>query len=883
MHLSPALPNRATLIPLASPSVWEDSGLPRTDEGPRTFTLAFDLEPDPILRYWLRFDGVSYEAIGNLNGVPIGSHRGIWDAFTWDITQALHRGQNWLNVQITKNGGKRFPVPKVLSGFLPYVSCTFGGLWQPVWLFTTGQAWLSELWARGEADGTLTITGHCEGASPIELHLQIEAPDGTVVHRATLTVSGAFEYHMQLEQPAVWHPETPHLYRCRAELWHEGRLSHAVEQTFGFRTLTVEGAILRLNGEPFYPRGLLHWGWYLETHAPNPSRSVAEQELRFLREAGFNMLKACLWVPPEWYLDLCNQLGVAVWLELPLWLPDLDLEGQAQARREYEAILQQVRHHPSILIWTVGCELSTRCPTSLLSELYSLVKQLTQSPMVRDNSGGGECYGGTLIEHADFADYHLYTDAMFARSTFRVFLEGTDRSRPWLQGEFCDHDTMRDFITLRQKVAPNRLWWLECDPEINPQGVRWFYEPPFVEERLRQAGLWEQLPKLVDSSRQELVAHHKLTLETMRALEGTSGYIVTSLKDTPIATAGLLDEQGNPKIDPETYRTFNADTVLLLDWHRRRVWHAGGDRPANPDPFNHFAGQRVYPRLVASHFGRPLRKVQVRWWLEIDPTASASSQRASHRVQEGLLEVPSLSAPRTALGTVELELPPVDRPTLARFHAELYADRQLVARNQWEWGLYPRPMWSQLGQVALYDPSEHLHGLPEQVSQPHQERPESGVLLLATALPHWLTEWTRSGGYAVVALARHERGVTVPMPFWREACHLFLPHPTWERVGGVPSHLSERLFAFSTDFALEPKPILSPEALRTPLWRRVDARTGFVHDYLVEEQWGAGKVLFATLHFAGALGDTPLSLHYHPAGQYWLFHLLGYLQDYRRL
>ncbi len=864
----PALPDKTTLLQVAPPSVWEDAGLPIADEGPRTFTALFELEPDPTQRYWLRFDGVSYETVGHLNGIPIGIHRGIWDAFTWEITHALHRGQNWLTLHITKNGGARFPVPQVLSGFLPYASSTFGGVWQPIWLYSTGAVWLSDLWVRGEADGTLKIMGHAEGALPTELQLLIEAPTGEVVYQVQLRVAGAFEHTTHLEAVETWSPENPALYRCRAELWHEGRYSHRVEQSFGFRTFTAEGANLLLNGRPFYLRGLLHWGWYLETHAPNPLPETAEQELRFLRSAGFNALKACLWVPPQWYLDLCNRLGVGVWLELPLWLPDMDAEQQAQARREYEAIVRQVRHHPSILIWTLGCELSTKCPPALLADLYALVKQLTGSPMVRDNSGGGECYGGALIEHTDFADYHLYTDVQFARTTFRTFLDSPRPPQPWLQGEFCDHDTMRDFITLRPKVAPHLLWWLERDPQRNPQGVRWFYETPFVEERLQNAGIWEHLPHLVQSSRQDLITHHKITLETLRALPNASGYIITGLKDTPITTSGLLDEQSKPKIDSNIYRCFNADTVLLLDWHRRRVWEAGGDRPANPDPYNHFAGQTLYPHLIISHYGEQVKDAEVYWRLLIGEQEQAHGHmQVEHRIPVGL----------SYLGTLELEIPPIEQPTLARFQVELHSARRPITQNSWEWGIYPRPAWHALGQIALYDPLECFDMLPPEVFIRTQQPSEDCSVLLATLSPAWLAEWVQNGGRAMLVLARHELPYTHRIPFWREACHLFLPHSFWQGVGGIPAHLSERLFAFSTDFALVPTPLLSVQAERTALWRRVDARTGFVNDYLVEERLGKGEVFITTLHFAGAHGDTSSSLRYHPAGQYWLYALLHYL------
>ncbi|MCL6533537.1 MAG: hypothetical protein K6U12_09730 [Armatimonadetes bacterium] len=856
-------------LTLTDPQVWEDTGMPRDFEGPHTHTLKFEWYPQRGRRYWLRFDGASYEAVVELNGKPLGTHRGIWDGFTINITRALRRGKNYLTVHITKNGGARFPVPEVLSGFLPYVSSPFGGLWQPVRFFDTGEAWLSDLWIHGEADGTVHISGSVVSKRRVPLTLNIYPLKGRWdnPYRAELKARGAFAHTIMLPEPRAWSPETPNLYWCRVEV---GENSHYVDLLFGLRTVEVQGSQIYLNGTPFYPRGLLHWGWYLDTHAPNPSREQAHKELLTLKEAGFNMLKACLWVPPDWYLAYCDLRGVAVWLELPLWLPQIPPERLEEVVAEYEAIVRQVRNHPCIVLWTLGCELSARFPAEGLRVLYERVKALTGSPLVRDNSGGGECYGGSLQEYADFADYHLYGDAHYARTTFRAFLEAPRPPQPWLQGEFADHDTMRDFISLRQKVAPQHLWWLSQDPQENPQGVRWFYETPYVEDRLKAQGLWDALPTLVENSRREMVAYHKIVLETMRSLRGTSGYVVTGLKDTPIATAGLLDERGEPKVPLEAYRDFNADTVVLIDWARRRVWQAGGDRPANPDPYNHFGGQTLYPRILLSHFGKPLpSQLKVCWELWLGET------QVGHG--EVLIPTPSGESP-LFLCQLSVEIPPVSNLTHALFMVKVEGAGEVIARNRWRWGIYPRPQWETLGQVALYEPAFCFEEweLPTEVFRRCAQPPERESVLLATALPDWLDDWVAQGGRCLVLLPPL-KSHTQAMPFWREATHRFLPHPVWERLGWMPQHLNERLFAFSTDYALLPQACLPSAEQYTPLWQRVDTRTGYCHAYLHEEAVGEGKALFTTLHFTGEHGDTPRTLRYHPAGQYWLYALLHYL------
>lgn len=83
----------------------------------------------------LRFGGVSYYCDVFVNGRYAGSHEGIWDGFALDITGLAVPGRNRICVEVTKPGyhcGDRFPLRQVLSGFVPDVLCTFGGIWDDV-------------------------------------------------------------------------------------------------------------------------------------------------------------------------------------------------------------------------------------------------------------------------------------------------------------------------------------------------------------------------------------------------------------------------------------------------------------------------------------------------------------------------------------------------------------------------------------------------------------------------------------------------------------------------------------------------------------------------------------------------------------------------------
>ncbi|RYG67157.1 hypothetical protein EON77_16740, partial [bacterium] len=72
-----------------------------------------------------------------IGGRDVAAHEGIWDAFDVDLTR--YAGQTIeIGLEVVKNGGRLFPVPAVLSGFLPYVYGTWGGPFRPVELVPCG-------------------------------------------------------------------------------------------------------------------------------------------------------------------------------------------------------------------------------------------------------------------------------------------------------------------------------------------------------------------------------------------------------------------------------------------------------------------------------------------------------------------------------------------------------------------------------------------------------------------------------------------------------------------------------------------------------------------------------------------------------------------------
>jgi hypothetical protein len=359
--------------------------------------------------------------------------------------------------------------------------------------------------------------------------------------------------------------------------------------------VSVNGCRISVDGKPVFLRGLLHWGWYPDLGHAHPDLETVRAEVRQAKALGFNLVKFCLWVPPHHYLQVLEEEGMLAWMELPLWNPSPEPETQAKIAAEIERIVRQYRHHRSIVAWTVGCELSTGTPPEYREKLVRLVKALTGCPLVKDNSGGSEMYGGDLREFGDFEDFHPYCDTPFYPLVLESLQPGPRIARPILLGEFNDIDVHRDL----PKIAAKLPYWASSLRELNDQGVRWQYDLPRVLAQTPFAEAGQRHEALAASSHSQALFMRKFVHETVRAHRAISGYVVTGWRDTPISSAGFFDDWGSARFSPEECLAWNADDCLFPVPFRRPPWEHGGNRPGRLDPFHHFAGP-VFFQMGAS-------------------------------------------------------------------------------------------------------------------------------------------------------------------------------------------------------------------------------------------------------------------------------------------
>ena len=864
------------------PGCWEAQGYSRMIDGPAHYRRKIFIPATwQGRKLFLEFNAVSYACRITLNGVEVGEHRGLWTPFAVDVTAAARPGQpNLVEVEVYKPG-EVYPLRSCLAGFLPDVATSFGGLWQPVRLRAL-QAGLINFQIDTEPDSG-QVRVRCQAVGwEAELaggnwRVDIDHNEQPV-SCAWIPASrhGGLDTVLEVAEPACWSPDRPALYTVKLSFWKGGKALAEVSRRVGFRRLAANGQTLLFNGRPICLRGVLSWGWDPQRIAPAFPAEQVRDELRRVRALGFNMVKLCLFVPDQVYFDIADEEGIFLWQEWPMWLPEVSEDLRQQAPQEYAELMQLTRHHPSVVLYSLGCELNQAVDSELLGRLNEAVRSRVSGVLVCDNSGSGESYGGMDFDFSDFSDYHPYDDLHFFEPLLDNWRRDWQAARPWIFGEFCDQDGFRDLEELIAANGNQKPWWMT---EENPLHT-WRPEAQAlleVRERLAQADLGIPAQQLVQIANQQARVVRKYTLEAVRRRAGMGGYVVTGLRDTPIATSGVFDDFGRPKWPAGEFLPFNDAAVLCLDVSRRRRWRFGGDRPERLDPYNRWAGENARWEIVLSPGSLEVPAGSQIHWRLVSPLGSLEAEQA-----EQISDSIPPGEPRQ-VGTITCRLPDVDQAVELCLEVNLRGEGLSVA-NSWPVWVYPPPP-PPPAELAILDPGyllddwgEWLMPVPR-LGAAHALSPYG--LLLTTTWDASLERYLAGGGKALLLQQGNGPLPACRCPFWREAVKLFADHPLWAAFP-QRGYADLQFFGMASDVAFDcnrlgdEQPGLS--GLR-PILRRLDARAYRVSEYLFEARLGRGLLLGCALRLQGGLGWQPFGWERNVAGSAMLSALLDYLSQ----
>jgi hypothetical protein len=357
----------------------------------RTFRVANDWGAKAVLH----FDAVDWEAVVWLNGKQLGSHRGGYDRFSFEVE--LKEGENELMVSVhdptdtgTQPRGKQVLKPEGIW----YTAVS--GIWQSVWIEPVGEAYVRRVDVKASVDdGSVRIAPDVTGSRDGDkVRGRLIGPDGAPIEIRADDL-GPIEF--RLEKPVLWSPARPDLYRLSLGIERDGKEVDRVETYFAFRKIELKddayGRRIYLNGEPLFQVGPLDQGWWPDGLYTAPTDEALKFDIEKTKELGFNMIRKHVKVEPERWYYWCDVLGILVWQDMPsgdkyIGGNDPDItrtpESGAQFETELREIVSQFGHHPSIVMWVPYNEGWGQWDTARIA---SLVKSWDATRLVNSASG----------------------------------------------------------------------------------------------------------------------------------------------------------------------------------------------------------------------------------------------------------------------------------------------------------------------------------------------------------------------------------------------------------------------------------------------------------------------------------------------------------------
>jgi beta-galactosidase len=310
-------------------------------------------------------DGWEYRR-GNLGGAHVGGY----DEFTVDITgeaeRALKNADNKGLVPVAvmcDNSRDVEMIPSNLSDFNLY-----GGLYRYLNLLYVPAVSLECVHVESSTppSGPAAVTIRARLYNPeqfreeVTLSVRLLDPQGREIHAASTSLA-PWDGERQLvvldiKAPSLWSPRRPSLYRAVVTL-ESARGAHQVSEAFGLRSFEfVEHGPFKLNGERLLLRGT-------HRHEDHAGRAAAltedliRKEFTLIKEMGVNFMRLGHYQQSRIALELCDELGILVWEEIPWCRGGLGGERyKEQARRMLRNMIDQHRNHPSVIIWGLGNE-----------------------------------------------------------------------------------------------------------------------------------------------------------------------------------------------------------------------------------------------------------------------------------------------------------------------------------------------------------------------------------------------------------------------------------------------------------------------------------------------------------------------------------------------
>ena len=309
-------------------------------------------------KQYIELQGANHVATVYCNGRELGTHKGGFSTFRYDLTKAMKPEGNVLTVVVSNAVSDIYPQNADFT--------FYGGLYRDVNFVEVNDAHFDLL-----LDGTqgVFVTPHNVGKTRVDLfpvnadgctlRVTLKNAEGEVVGTAETDAGEHSHVLIDVKNPHLWNGMAdPYCYTCEAAIVSGEEVLDTVTVTYGYRSFHVcPNTGFWLNGKNVPLHGVsrhqdrLDKGWAI-------SKADHEEDCALIKELGANTIRLAHYQHDQYFYDLCDKTGFVLWAEIPFisqFIPTQ--EAYENTISQMTELVAQNYNHPAICFWGISNEI----------------------------------------------------------------------------------------------------------------------------------------------------------------------------------------------------------------------------------------------------------------------------------------------------------------------------------------------------------------------------------------------------------------------------------------------------------------------------------------------------------------------------------------------
>jgi len=403
----------------------------------RTFTAP--KQPREGGRTYVEVLAAALNSTVKVNGQVATTHEGGFSIFRADVTDLCHEGENELIIEVSNED-----TPSMYPSSADFTF--YGGLYRGVNLISVPNAHFDLDYYGGPGMMVTPVPTEDGGANfTIKSFVTNPADDLTVMYsiedcfgrEVASAVRGSADTEVTIYVPdaQLWSMDEPNLYTVVATLQRNNEEVDEIAANVGVRSFKVtpdEG--FSINGVPTPLRGVSrHQDRVFEGNALTAEEHYDDAML--IKELGANTIRLAHYQHSQDFYDACDEIGFAVWAEIPFISVFKKGEGaHKHVMEEMKELIIQNYNHPSIMFWGISNEILIGGISQELvdthHDLEKLCKELDPTRLTTIAHVSTTPVNGPMHHITDLESYNHY---------FGWYGGKMEQNGPWLDQFHAEH------------------------------------------------------------------------------------------------------------------------------------------------------------------------------------------------------------------------------------------------------------------------------------------------------------------------------------------------------------------------------------------------------------------------------------------------------------